>query len=520
MTELDLRPGPLDRAIESVAPGWAARRMRARLRIAATRAYFDGATTGRRSKSIRWSNADSNVVSQLQGDRLRSASRDLVRNNAHAKRAVEAIVGNTVGRGVTTHFLRNGVRAPDIEELAKRSLETKQCDSDGLLTYRGLQALALRATVEGGEAMIRRRHRRLSDGLEVPVQFQVLESDYLDRSKDGPVAGGGRIVQGVEFDALGRRRQYWLFSEHPGSRRLTEASRPVPARDIAHAYRVDRPGQVRGIVWGAPVILAHADFHDYEDAQVMRQKIAACFAVFWREPFDSAISGSARSENDEIIDSIEPGMIERLPPGSEVEFGSPPSVEGYGEYSSVTLHKIAMGWGVSYEALTGDLRGVNFSSGKMGRLEFERNIGSWQQNIVLPMVCDPMAKWWLEAAALAGADTSGVTAHHITPQTAMIDPPREGKAEREAIRSGQKTFSEVIRGRGRDPVDHLREYAEDLKLLDELGITLDSDARVRTNAGLGIPEGSLSVDDSDADDPAEAIADRVAEILAERGVGR
>jgi lambda family phage portal protein len=478
----------IDRAIAAISPGWAARRLRARVALA----YYDGATTGRRGASIRRSNADANVIGYAQLGKLRTGTRDLVRNNAHAKRAVEAIVSNTVGEGITPHFMRGTKRAEDVEALAKRHLHTKLCDSDGLLTYGGLQALALRSVAEGGDVIIRRRWRRPSDGLPVPVQFQVLEGDYLDDSKDGPTGNGGRIIQGVEFDAIGRRVAYWLYRDHPGGRMHTGESRRVPASDIAHVYRVDRPGQVRGIPWGAAVLLAHADFHDYEDAQLMRQKIAACFAAFIEEPFDNGLPGTVEEDDDgNLIDSIEPGMVERLPAGTKVSFGEPPAVEGYGEYSKVSLRKIAMGWGTSYEALTGDLENVNFSSGKMGRLEFQKNIDAWRSLMLFPQLCDTVTGWWLEALALMGENVEGVTVGHVAPRHALVDPTKEWPAQRNAIRAGLKTLSQTIRESGRDPAEHLREYAEDMRLLDELEIVLDSDPRYRTNAGLGVAETSI-----------------------------
>ncbi len=69
--------------------------------------------------------------------------------------------------------------------------------------------------VEAGEVLVRRRLRRASDGLPVPLQLQVLEADFLDATKSNNV-GAGRIVQGIEFDPVGKRRAYWLHPEHPG----------------------------------------------------------------------------------------------------------------------------------------------------------------------------------------------------------------------------------------------------------------------------------------------------------------
>lgn len=459
----------------------------ARLKMAATRAYYDGATVGRRGSSIRRSGASASVITAAQLPKLRSATRDLVRNNAHARRAVEAIVSNTIGDGINPQFTIDGERAEELHNLANRSLYSTECDADGVLTYPGLQALVAQTVAESGEAIIRRRFRRTTDKLAVPVQFQVLEGDYLDDSRDGPTPSGGRIIEGVEYDALGRRRAYWLFRDHPGGRQFRSDARPVPAREIAHVYRVERPGQVRGIPWGAPVILTHADFADYEEAHLMRQKIAACFAMFYTEPFEgTGIPGSAREEEDgTIVDSLEPGMIERLPPGAEITFGDPPGVDGYGDFANVSLHKMAMGWGVSYESMTGDLRGVNFSSGKMGRLEFQRNIDRWRGTTFIPQMCDPMMSWWLEAVALTGIDVSGVKVRHVAPRNEMVDPTKELKAEAEAIRAGQLTLSQSVRRSGRDPREHFEEYAADMRMLDELGVVVSTDVRRSTSSPPG-----------------------------------
>lgn len=480
----------LDRVIAWIAPGWARQRIENRLRARALVDYYDGATVGRRGASIRRTLADANSISEATLSRLRAGSHDLVRNNPLARRFIDVVVSNVVGTGIQPQFMRGDERAENIESVAARFLRSTDCDAAGLNTYGGLQALALRTIAESGEVLIRRRIRRLSDGLEVPVQFQVLEPDYLDERRDAPqLPNGGRIVQGVEFDAIGRRRGYWLFKEHPGSHRyMSLDSSFVPASEVLHAYRTDRPGQVRGIPWLAPVMLRLADLADYEDAQLVRQKIAACFVGFYKESFSGVYPTGTEDEDGSIIDTFEPGMFERLPPGSEVEFGNPPVVEGYEEYVRVSDRRIASGTGVSYEALTGDLSNTNFSSARMGWIEFQRSIAAWTNLMMIPQLCGPLSNWFLEGLVLAGVDTDGVTVRHVPPRREMIDPTKEVPAERAAIRAGLKTMTQSLRESGRDPAEHFAEYAADMARLDDLGITLDSDARSRTGAGNAITE--------------------------------
>lgn len=480
--------------------------MFARARMETIQSYFDGATVGRRGASIRRSAADANVISARTLPRLRTGSRDLIRNNPHARRGIEAIVSNTVGIGIAPQFSRDGERAEDIKALADAHLGTTDCDPEGRQSYAGIQALVLQAVASDGEVLIRRRIRRSMDGLTVPIQYQIIEADYLDTGRDVVMGDGRRIVQGVEFDAIGRRRGYWLFRDHPGGARFVGDSSFVPADQIIHLYRQDRPGQVRGIPWLAPVMLKLADLADYEDAQLVRQKIAACFVGFVHESFDGTTPpGVTENEEGQLIDRFEPGMLERLPPGTDVQFGEPPTVGAdYEPYTRDIRRSIAMGLGVSYEALTGDLRNVNFSSGRMGHLEFQRNIGRWRQLMLIPGLCDPMMRWFLEAADLVGTDIEAVTVRHVSPRREMIDPTKEVPAERDAIRSGLKTLTQSIREAGRDPVEHLMELAADIALLDQLGIAVESDARKAVRQGMDAGAATESPEDI-----IEAIAQRM-----------
>jgi len=57
---------------------------------------------------------------------------------------------------------------------------------------------------------------------------------------------------------------------------------PVPAEQILHSYRVLRPGQIRGVPWLSPVMMALRDLDDYADAERVRKKIEACVSAWSR----------------------------------------------------------------------------------------------------------------------------------------------------------------------------------------------------------------------------------------------
>ena len=72
-----------------------------------------------------------------------------------------------------------------------------------------------------------------------------------------------------------------------------------------------------------------------------------------------------------------------MPAGKDVRFASPPSVGEFDQFRGPMLLQIAAGYGITYEALTSDLSQANYSSARMGHLEFSRNIDCWQKQILI-----------------------------------------------------------------------------------------------------------------------------------------
>jgi lambda family phage portal protein len=465
--------------------------------VRGARAEYDGATVGRRAAGWRRTTRDANgELSPAANAALRGVARDLVRNNPYAARGVAEIAANIVGPGITFQVYRNGVIDDALNLLARRHFDTTDCDATGRHDLYGLQLQAARTIVESGAAVVRRRWRRRSDRLPLPMQLQVLEPDYIDPSKHGPLASAtgvnaGFVVNGIQFSPLGKREGYWLYSGHPGAARVNSlASTFVAAGDVAHVFRADRPEQEHGATWFAPVILRLKDFGDYEDAQLTRQKIAAAFAGFVKGDDESQFPGIGNDavNGDDIgsgepLDFVEPGTLQYLRPGEDITFANPPGVDGYLDYSKVSLRAVSAGLGVPYEIITGDLSNVSFISGRLGRLDYKRSVSTWQWLMFIPQFCASVERWFKEAAEIEGHDITGVTMRWTPPRTEMLDPASEVPANRDAVRSGQKTLSQVVRENGDDPDTFFAEMAADAARLDALGLILDSDPRRVTAVG-------------------------------------
>ncbi|MCV2872827.1 phage portal protein [Defluviimonas sp. WL0050] len=476
-----------DRAIASFAPRTAARRVLARQAFETLTRGYDGAAKGRRTEGWRAPGSSADTEIGVAGALLRDRMRDLVRNNPHAAKAVAVLVNNIIGAGIMP-------RAASGNEAFDRTVDTlferwtAECDADGQLDFYGLQTLICREMVEAGEVLVRRRLRRSSDGLPVPLQLQVLEADFLDASKSGAL-GAGRLVQGIEFDQLGKRRAYWLHTDHPGDTwgalNGGLGSRPVPATEIAHVYEKQRT-QARGVPWGAPVIRSLRDLDDYEVAELVRKKTEACVTaiVFGDDEAQQGIAPAVVDADGNRVEQFEPGLIAYARGGKDIRFNQPAATGGYGEYKRASLHTISAGFRVPYELLTGDLSQVNYSSIRAGLVEFRRQIDAVQWQLFIPMFCAPVWRWFTEAAWAAGQiPTPDVPVEWQPPKFEAVDPQKDAMADLLAIRSGTMTLAQAIARQGRNPDAVLAEIAATNAKLDDLGLVLDSDPRRVTKTG-------------------------------------
>ncbi|UVA80461.1 phage portal protein [Pandoraea commovens] len=479
MSEIDQtgRGNWLDRTIEYFAPGVALRREHSRVVLDMHRSY-EAAKVGRRTAGWHAGSGSANVEIGPSLVRVRNRCREMVRNNEYAAKTIDALVTNTVGTGFTAS-------APEQQVWDDWCA---YCDADGQLDFNGLTELAQRTRRESGEVLIRFRQRLPEDGYAVPLQIQVLEPDHLDHSRNGPINGGNFVIAGVEFNLIGQRVAYWLFPHHPGdvaSFRINSLeSKRVPASEILHYYRKRRPSQVRGMPELGVSLLRLRDLADYEQAELVRKKIEACFVAFVSTDNDQQALGTMRSTDGvdagkQRQERVAPGMIKYLSNAESVDFGSPAASGGYGDYTTTQLFAVAAGAGVTYEQLTGDGSRVNYSAGRSLLVEFRQAIAAEQWLAFVPMVLNPIAQRFQVTAKLAGAQRAAVNKFTWTaPRLPWVDPLKDAMAIKELARGGFQSISEAIRERGDDPDKVFAEIKAEREKLRALGIVVDSDAAV------------------------------------------
>ncbi|GHA85385.1 phage portal protein [Modicisalibacter luteus] len=428
---------------------------------------------------------------------LQSRSHNAIRNNAYARKAKEAYISNLVGTGIKPQW-----GDPTTQALWDRWVG--ECDSDGVDDFYGLQSLAAGSQFEAGEALGRFRYRRVSDGLSVPLQLQVIESEHLDPAYSQ--AFGGRLIKmGIEFGPIGQRTAYHLWRYHPHEKLTSELNTrvPVPADSVVHMFRRQRPGQLRGVPELTSVIVRLYEIDEMQDALLARQKLAQLFGAFVKRKTNPDIEDDtpefgtlvtmASEDGVEQLNEFTPGGIHYLEDDEEVSFSNPPDIGGnYTEWLRSELLAVAAGSGITYEQMTGDLKGVNYSSIRAGLLEFRRRVEALQAQLMVHQWCRRIAAKWLDVAVTSGAlvipdywaRRAGLLAiDWIASKWQWVDPLKEVTADLLEVRAGFKPRTEAAAERSWS-IDQLdAEISKGNASADHHGLVLDSDPRTTAKNG-------------------------------------
>ena len=418
-------------------------------------------------------------------------ARDAVRNDPYASRIVDLWTGNAVGAGITTRW------PDDAHGRAwQRWSDSTACDAEGRLDLYGLQALVMRAVVESGECFVRFLMVPPSPANPIGLRLQVLEADHLDTARNGMLAGAPTI-QDIALGDAGEPIGYWLHRVHPGAAWILPgatwlSSERIPAGDVLHVYRKRRPGQLRDVSWLAPVLLRLRDLGDYEAALLMKAKIEACLAAVVTDDGEETLTkpsdanpGLLRDAQGRAVESFEPGMILYRRGQGDVSVVNPSGGGSHTAFARRSLEAAAVGAGLTYDQVSGDLTQANYSSLRAGKIEFRRLCEQVQYGMLIPMLVRPIAERFHAQGALLGlwADAMPKGVAHVPPAHEMIDPLKDTTALIAQVRAGFVPQPEAAGAFGYDFRSAVEMIREANASLDAAGIALDTDPRRVAKSG-------------------------------------
>jgi len=407
---------------------------------------------------------------------LQGRSRNLAMNNDYAKKYIKMCVANIVGPNgvVFQNKSRNERGTLDIPanlRIEEHFLEWGKkgsCTADGKLSWIDIQRLIIETVAKDGEVFINLvRNQEIN---KYGLSLQLIESEYIDTQYNKDLENNKKIRLGIEFDKWNKPQAYYITKKANTMQYVR-----IPAENIIHLYICERPNQSRGVPWMHTAMTRLHRLGGYEEAALMKARIAACEALFITQSEESAFGSSVENE-DKIID-LEPGLIQKLAPGQNIVDWNPQYPTGeFDPFMKRLLKGIASGLNISYNSLASDLESVSYSSIRSGSIE-ERD--SWRilQNWFTINFCQIIFEKWLESALILNA--IGLPFSKFKKFNAprwyvrgwqWVDPLKDAKANIDSIDSGLKTRSQVIAEQGYDVEDVFEELQHEKELAEQYGL--------------------------------------------------
>lgn len=454
---------------------------------------FAGAEVGRLTASLAADTQFINTTLRQQLRILRARSRQAAQNNPYARRFFQMVVDNVCGPHPFKLQAKVKFNTGRLDDRSNRTIE-EEWKKAGLagsweLSRRWSRAqfdrLTVRTLAIDGEVLIR-KYRGPEYG-RYGYREQLIDIDRLDDLLNKSLPGGGAIHMGVEVDPVGTPVAFHLLKRKPAQWQFGYTPREherVPAEEIDHLFVPDFAEQVRGVPWIYAALLNLVHMGAFQEAAVIAARVGAAQMGVFESPDGGKVLADQLGKDAKGNPQIEadPGAFVTAPPGYKLASWNPKYPDAaMGPFVEACLRGIAAGLGVAYHNLANDLKGVNYSSARIGELD-ERDAWESLQEFWIDHRKQRSYDDWLRMAILTSAlplDLARIERYREIKwqgrRWQWVDPLKEVTAAVDANKHKLKSRTRIIAEGGEDIEDVFDEIAAEEKLAAEKNVKLPSD---------------------------------------------
>ena len=313
----------------------------------------------------------------------------------------------------------------------------------------------------------------------VKLDLRLIEADQV--TSPFRLAADDRELDGIRLDSWGNPAAYHVLKNHPGGTTwsFTDDFVTVPAASMIHIFRIERPGQHRGVPEITPALPLFAQLRRFTLATLAAAEAAADFAGIVYT--DTPPAGEAEAVEPMDLIELERNMLLTMPGGwkmSQIQPAHPAST--YGEFKKEILNEIARCLNIPFNVAAGNSSGYNYASGRLDHQTYFKSIRV-DQAFVAGKVLDRILALWLWEYALTADLIDEVPRQgfrRILPPhqwfwdgTEHVDPAKEAKAQETRLRNDTTTLAHEYARQGKDWEAELRQRAREKALQRELGLT-------------------------------------------------
>jgi lambda family phage portal protein len=360
-------------------------------------ARYDAAQTVA-TNARHWSMADSLSADESNSPHVRSTLRtrsryECLQANSYAKGIVHTLALDLVGSGPRLQVLTKNEAANSIIQDSFHRWMRK------IKLTRKLQTMRVAKCVDG-EAFAEMVTNPNLDN-RVKLDLRITECEQYETPN--PILDPERMISGLEFDEFGNPITYHRLQSHPGNSGFTNEKDDIPAREVIHLFRQDRPGQHRGIPEVTTALPLFAQLRRYTIAVISAAETAAKFSAVLQTGASSVTEDGDTFDPNvtpfEIAD-IDYDMLVSIPHGWQMnQFKPEQPMTSFREFVDSILREIARCIHMPHGIATGDASNYNYSSARFDSQTYQKAIATerqyWEEECL-----DRLFEAWFDEAVL------------------------------------------------------------------------------------------------------------------------
>lgn len=454
----------------------------------AQNAYYPGAEMDRHRQDWLTNICTSTSLLRRSIKTLIARSEYAYRTEPYARRAVDILNTFVVGSGLRPFpMVKLNIGTPVDSINNKLASDWERFNDEGMrigsqqLTMYEAQGLEFVTTVTCGSFL--RQIIKSRPGSWLPYSFNIIKAHRLDFSHDDYYDQTGYndlIAQGKPITVLGQILN--AYSE-PSGFWLEGESKPRSSETTSIHYRPLEAEQYLGIPWLTPSLDKIWDTQQLSEDKLIQSRILTQMGVWGKRKDKAAIDSilETDSNGDSSVPFDKAMMFYSEEKPEAIQFDDKIS-ESYGPLVRMNLHAIAIGAGFSYQLLSSDLEGANFSGSRTNTI-IDSKVFKKLYKSFYKMSCQPAWNKFVEWEVLTGK-IPGLSydqylrdkwyynqCYWLPEGEQWVDPLKDAQAQKLMYQTGQITLQEICALRGKNYKSVIRQRQSEKKELQKAGLS-------------------------------------------------